>query len=604
MVDKKDAHARKGIFMIDASQGFMKDGPKNRLRAQDIHKIVDVFNRRREIPKYSRMVSTDEIEKKEFNLNLPRYIDSQQPEDRQDIEGHLKGGIPIADVDALQFYWTICPQLRGVLFKANRPGYLDLAVDKAAIKSTIYEHPEFVAFIESMNSWFAEWRQKNAQRLRRLKINGHPKDVIAELSEDLLGHYEGKPLIESYDDYQVALLFMLGLDWKIASEWQRVRDQEKTLAELKKAAGAGAFGSIIGKAADLRTELTVAEDALRKLESQIATFRVLQQYHELEAEADQLTQKLNDLTNANVIDAATINDLERATESEAPPQLSELERIYAEAGVTLPGVAIKRYGEVRNFHESIIQNRRDYLTGELEAAKQRVSEREPQKRSIDERRATVMAILKTHGALDQFSKLQEEVARHRVEVESLRQRFGAAEQLEGTKTELDIERNRLTLRLMRDFTEQRERLSEAILAFEETSKRLYESAGRMTVEPTTNGPVFQFPMQGSRSKGIKNMQIFCFDMMLMRLCAKRGFGPGFLVHDSHLFDGVDGRQIISAMKVGAETAEELNFQYIVTMNEDDAFKETIDGFDLKKYVLPVVLTDAKEDGGLFGFRFG
>ena len=189
------------------------------------------------------------------------------------------------------------------------------------------------------------------------------------------------------------------------------------------------------------------------------------------------------------------------------------------------------------------------------------------------------------------------------EVESLRQRFAAAEQLEGTKNELEIERNRLTLRLRRDFTEQKDRLSEAILAFEETSKRLYESAGSMTVDPTENGPVFKFPMQGSRSKGIKNMQIFCFDMMLMRLCAKRGIGLGFLVHDSHLFDGVDGRQLISAMKVGAETAEALGFQYIVTMNEDDAFKEKIEGFDLKEHMLPVVLTDAKEDGGLFGFRF-
>ena len=123
------------------------------------------------------------------------------------------------------------------------------------------------------------------------------------------------------------------------------------------------------------------------------------------------------------------------------------------------------------------------------------------------------------------------------------------------------------------------------------------------VEETSNGPVFQFPMQGSRSKGIKNMQIFCFDLMLMRLCVKRGIGPGFLIHDSHLFDGVDGRQVISSLKVGAEMAAELGFQYIVTMNEDDAFKETTDGFDLREYSLPVALTDATDDGGLFGFRF-
>ena len=139
-----------------------------------------------------------------------------------------------------------------------------------------------------------------------------------------------------------------------------------------------------------------------------------------------------------------------------------------------------------------------------------------------------MNILKSHGALDQFSKLQAETARKEAEVESLRQRFDAAEQLEGVRNELDIERNRLTLRLRRDFAEQKARLSEAILAFEETSKRLYESAGSMTVDETSNGPRFQFPMPGSRSKGIKNMQIFCFDLMLARLCAKQGIGPGFL----------------------------------------------------------------------------
>jgi len=214
-----------------------------------------------------------------------------------------------------------------------------------------------------------------------------------------------------------------------------------------------------------------------------------------------------------------------------------------------------------------------------------------------------MAILQSHGALEQFSKLQGALGRLEAEVKSLRQRFETAEQLEGTKNELEIERNQLALRLRRDFTEQNNLLTEAILAFEETSQRLYEAAGRMTIEGTANGPVFQFPMQGSRSKGIKNMQIFCFDMMLMRLCAMRGTGPGFLIHDSHLFDGVDGRQVISALKAGAETAEELGFQYIVTMNEDDAFKETTQDFDLKEYILPVSLTDATEDGGLFGFRF-
>jgi type I restriction enzyme M protein len=188
--------------MIDASGGFMKDGPKNRLRSMDIHKIVDVFNKRLDVPKYSRMVSVEEIEKNEFNLNLPRYIDSQQAEDLQNIEGHLKGGIPKADVDALQHYWDVCPKLRQMLFKANRPGYLDLAVEKSAIKSTIYEHPEFAAFISKMNAHFETWQQKTAKTLRQLKTGCHPKKIIVDLSEDLLAHYIGQPLIDTYDVYQ------------------------------------------------------------------------------------------------------------------------------------------------------------------------------------------------------------------------------------------------------------------------------------------------------------------------------------------------------------------------------------------------------------------
>src|ERR1700690_3337257 len=199
VVDKQDAHARKGIFMIDASAGFMKDGPKNRLRAQDIHKIVDVFNKRLEVQKYSRMVPVEEIEKNDFNLNLPRYIDSQTAEDRQDIDGHLNGGIPISDIDALQDYWAVCPHLREALFKAFRPGYLTLAVEKSAIKPTIYEHHEFAAFITGMNTHFDVWRQKTAKKLRLLTVGAHPKEVIAALAEDLLAHYTGKSLIDAYD---------------------------------------------------------------------------------------------------------------------------------------------------------------------------------------------------------------------------------------------------------------------------------------------------------------------------------------------------------------------------------------------------------------------
>jgi type I restriction enzyme M protein len=202
ILDKKEAQQREGVFMIDASGEFMKDGPKNRLRDRDIHKIVDAFNRRAEVPRYSRMVPIAEIKKNGFNLNLPRYIDSQMPEDLQDIAGHLQGGIPESDIDALGQYWAVCPALREALFKPLRPGYVELVVEKPAIKSTIYQHAEFATFIAEMNAHFSAWRTKSAVTLKALQPGFHPKELIPKIAEDLLAHYMGNPLIDPYAVYQ------------------------------------------------------------------------------------------------------------------------------------------------------------------------------------------------------------------------------------------------------------------------------------------------------------------------------------------------------------------------------------------------------------------
>lgn len=202
VIDKEDAQARKGIFMVDASQGFIKDGPKNRLRSQDIHRIVDTFWKGGDIPGYARMVPFEEIEKNEFNLNLPRYIDSQKEEDRQDIEGHLRGGIPAADIDALQPYWDVYPTMKQNLLSECRPGYLELKVGKTGVRPAIFEHSEFVAFREEMRTHYEQWRARTAAYLKELEAGCDPKQVIFDISEDLLAHYTGKPLVNKYDIYQ------------------------------------------------------------------------------------------------------------------------------------------------------------------------------------------------------------------------------------------------------------------------------------------------------------------------------------------------------------------------------------------------------------------
>jgi len=205
VIDKEGADDRKHLFMMDAGKGFMKDGNKNRLREQDIHKIVDVFNKQTEIPGFSRLVSIEEISdaKNDYNLNIPRYIDSQEIEDIQDIEAHLLGGIPNADIEALNGYWEVYKTLKSELFEpSKRSLYSQLRISKDAIKQTIFTHPEFVSFSREMDILFDNWKTRNTKVLKDLNIGEKPKQTIHKVSEDALATYTDKALMDKYDVYQ------------------------------------------------------------------------------------------------------------------------------------------------------------------------------------------------------------------------------------------------------------------------------------------------------------------------------------------------------------------------------------------------------------------
>ena len=205
VIDKENAHVRNGIFMIDASKGFLKDGNKNRLRAQDIHKIVSVFNEQTELRRYSRMVPISEIDDStnDYNLNIPRYIDASEPEDLHDLGAHLNGGIPDTDINALNTYWTVFPTLRDALFKGNgRPGYSDPIVETQQIKTTILTHPEFNAYQQRVKAVFEAWRETHEPLLLSIEVDASPREIVRTLSEDLLDRFTGLPLLDPYDVYQ------------------------------------------------------------------------------------------------------------------------------------------------------------------------------------------------------------------------------------------------------------------------------------------------------------------------------------------------------------------------------------------------------------------
>ncbi|MFK0103731.1 type I restriction-modification system subunit M [Streptomyces sp. NPDC091217] len=245
ILDKGNAQARTGVFMIDASKGFIKDGNKNRLRSQDIHKIVDVFNRQIEIERYSRMVPLHEIAdpKSDYNLNIARYIDSSEPEDIQDLHAHVHGGIPDRDLNALSGYWEAFPSLRTTLCKTNRPGYSDLAVSVTEVQQTILDSDEFQEFATDVRGQVDDWFTTHRPILQALNANTVPKDLIAQISDDLLARFKSTPLLDEYDVYEQLMTYWYGVmhddvflvmneGWLDAAKPRKaIEDKERKLSE-------------------------------------------------------------------------------------------------------------------------------------------------------------------------------------------------------------------------------------------------------------------------------------------------------------------------------------------------------------------------------------
>ncbi|WP_407356519.1 type I restriction-modification system subunit M [Methanolobus sp. WCC5] len=323
VLDKEFAQEREGIFMIDASRGFMKDGNKNRLRHQDIHKIVDVFNRQFEIERYSRMVSVEEIRENDHNLNIPRYIDSTEPEDLQDIEGHLKGGIPDRDIENLSEYWDVCPTLKNTLFEtADRSGYSVLKMEEAEIKPTIYSNPEFKEYTNTVRELFDQWHDNNADLLNNIDSDDHPKELIYAISEDLLKVFTGVSLINKYNVYQHLMTYwadvmqddvymITGDGWLGACQLKEIVGKSKETADI-------VIGKRKYKADLIPPELVISRHfndekaAIEKLESELENLN--QQMEEIREEHAGDEGLLNDV----------INDKGNITKKDLTARLKEL----------------------------------------------------------------------------------------------------------------------------------------------------------------------------------------------------------------------------------------------------------------------------------------
>ena len=258
---------------------------------------------------------------------------------------------------------------------------------------------------------------------------------------------------------------MIGLDATLPGRFQELRGQERVARELRRAATSGELGRYFGKAADLRTQLTLAEARTDRLRTQLDAFQVVPEYKELEREASEITSQINALNVENVIDQELMHELQASLAAEDAPDFQDLAKLYDEAGIVLPDLPRRRIEEVERFHRVIIENRRSHLDAEIESAEQRITTRDQRKERLDRRRGQIMNLLKSGGALEHYTGLREQLGRAEAESETFKARLETAQRFESTKTELDMERTRLVTALRDDIHERSDIVREAILNF-------------------------------------------------------------------------------------------------------------------------------------------
>ncbi|MCG7990592.1 MAG: DUF2326 domain-containing protein [Candidatus Thiodiazotropha lotti] len=402
---------------------------------------------------------------------------------------------------------------------------------------------------------------------------------------------------------QVNVSYLLKLGWKVAREFEYLRQKDGLIKALSKASKEGSLGEIMGAASDLRTDIHLKQTRIDRVKTAISEFRVLPEYEEKEDRATEITRQLATISAEDTADKEWLVQLERSLEEEIEPSEQRLDRLFVEAETTLPEVVRRRFDEVKEFHDSVVKNRRQHLKQELDSVENRIAKRHELKERMDIERAELLSILQSHGALDQYMKLQTSLAKDESALELLKRKLEATEDLDDKKSDLKIQRQ-TTLRKMRiDHVEREFSLKNAVVSFAEISGELYEEPGRFKIDQTDDGPRFEFDIPGKKSTGKSKMQIFCFDMMLMKLWSKEPQRPEVLIHDSVIFDGVDERQIAKALVIGSKMAKAYDFQYIVTMNSDDLpDMSDYPDFDLSEYRVNLDIND-KPDGGLFGMRF-
>jgi uncharacterized protein YydD (DUF2326 family) len=404
--------------------------------------------------------------------------------------------------------------------------------------------------------------------------------------------------------------YLLGLSPEILGKAGDVAALEKHGRAIAAAIRDGALPGLDVKEPQLRAELARTRARRDRIQEDIQGFRVDAQYAEHQAEADRLTGQIRDLNDEAVVLERRRSDLDDAMAVEEPRREPEkvtgrLALIYEEVGVVLPDLVGRRFDEVADFHASVVRNRRAFLEGERRTVGDRLDAIGQERARLDERRASVMALLRDSMALDTFRDAERELAELDAVVADLDRRVEQARAATSSKLKLKAMMIEAQSGLQAEMQERATYLDQAMALFSQLGEEIYSDRSvTLWLEATDKGSLKVAPrIDGDASTGISEVKTFLLDVVCLVTAIRQGRAPGLLVHDSLLFDSMDERQMASCLNIGARLADECGFQYLVTLNSDRLEAAENAGFDRRDYVLSPRLTDFGEDGGLFGFRF-
>jgi uncharacterized protein YydD (DUF2326 family) len=404
-------------------------------------------------------------------------------------------------------------------------------------------------------------------------------------------------------EVQVFNAFLLGLEWRDANELQGLKDKKVLLDNLKKAAEAGFVGEVLGSLGELEAKRVRLENTLSRQSEDLRRFRVHPQYRDIERQADELTTKVHELENGIVADTGLLTSYEQSIESEKPPSSDDVLQVYEQAGVSFPDAIRKRLDDVKSFHEKLITNRAAFLATEIKRLRASLESRRASSTKLSDERAALMSVLKTHRALDEYTALQRQTQETAAQLHDIERRIADLKRFEQGKSALAVEQETLLQRARQDLEERRAQRNRAIELFNANSEELYQAPGNLLIDFKPAGFEFGVEIERSGSQGIDSMKVFCYDLMLAQLWSKNPRSPGFLVHDSTIFDPVDERQRALALELADRESREHGFQYICALNSDMIPRKNFSpGFHFDEFV-QLKLTDATEDGCLLGIRF-